>query len=471
MSDITRDEDKFEQQTSFIVTDKLTSVSNWLYNKGLEKAQIRDLSGAINFLTLSIKYSKMNINARNLLGLVYFEVGEIVSALEQWVISRHIQPEDNAAQKYINDIQANQTKLDNLNQAIVKYNGALAQIKQKSSDLAIIQLKKVITMNTNFVKAYCLLALVYIKEGDYEKARRQLNKVLEIDRTNPLANRYLNEISSNQPSTNTGNKRFLKEVNNISEKPNKKSSKSNLKSSAISQVIFIILGLISGAAAVFALVVPGITIYQKQQTKQWKTKYEQLQATTEANSGNQNNSKEDELNSQIHQLQEDLELAKGDSDKLEQLDKLFVAMEHYLNKDMQQAAEQILSITSESIENTSAEPLYQRIRQESFAEVIRVNYNTGKRDYDNRRYEEGLASLKIAEIYLEGATVVTVDSNGSTVETVDSNYANVIYFIARCNHALGENAVATQYYEIIINNFKNYRNYQRAVNYNNMINN
>ena len=30
----------------------------------------------------------MNIDARNLLGLVYFETGEVVEALTEWVISK-----------------------------------------------------------------------------------------------------------------------------------------------------------------------------------------------------------------------------------------------------------------------------------------------------------------------------------------------------------------------------------------------
>ena len=40
--------------------------------RGLEKAEIRDLSGAIDLLKRSLKFNKLNIQARNLLGLVYF---------------------------------------------------------------------------------------------------------------------------------------------------------------------------------------------------------------------------------------------------------------------------------------------------------------------------------------------------------------------------------------------------------------
>ncbi len=74
---------------------KALLLSNLYYNQGLEKAQIRDLSGAIDCLKRSLKLNKLNIQARNLLGLAYFETGEVVAALSEWVISKNIQPQGN----------------------------------------------------------------------------------------------------------------------------------------------------------------------------------------------------------------------------------------------------------------------------------------------------------------------------------------------------------------------------------------
>ena len=56
---------------------KVISLSNIYYNKGLEQARVRDLSGAIRSLKQSLEFNKLNTNARNLLGLIYFEEGEI----------------------------------------------------------------------------------------------------------------------------------------------------------------------------------------------------------------------------------------------------------------------------------------------------------------------------------------------------------------------------------------------------------
>ena len=57
---------------------KIMHVSNMYYNEGLEKASVRDLSGAVISLRQSLKFNKNHIEARNLLGLVYFELGEAV---------------------------------------------------------------------------------------------------------------------------------------------------------------------------------------------------------------------------------------------------------------------------------------------------------------------------------------------------------------------------------------------------------
>ena len=71
-----------------LIQKKVEYLSKLYYNQGLEKASIRDLSGAVNCLKQSLTFNKRNIQARNLLGLVYFETGEVVAALSEWVISR-----------------------------------------------------------------------------------------------------------------------------------------------------------------------------------------------------------------------------------------------------------------------------------------------------------------------------------------------------------------------------------------------
>ena len=191
------------------VQRKADQLSKMCYNEGLDKAQIRDLSGAIDMLERSLKYDKRNIDARNLLGLVYFEVGETVSALSEWIISKNLKPEDNIASEFIEKVQARPEQLNDVQRSIRKYNDALEACRNGNEDIAEIILKKVLGANPNLVKAYHLLALLYMKKGEYEKARRVLKEVSPIDRTNSTTLRFLQEIEEQTGTpTDTDGRRF-----------------------------------------------------------------------------------------------------------------------------------------------------------------------------------------------------------------------------------------------------------------------
>lgn len=174
--------------------NKALNTSKYYYNIGLDKARVRDMTGAEEALKIALKYDKVNIDARNLLGLIYYETGEVVLALSHWVISVNYFDGRNAAKRYIKEVKSSPHKLDAANNVARKYNQALAYAKQGSKDLAYIQLRKVISDNPHFVKGYLLLALLFIDDNKFDKARRALKRVIKIDRTNPLAVRYYNEM-------------------------------------------------------------------------------------------------------------------------------------------------------------------------------------------------------------------------------------------------------------------------------------
>lgn len=177
-----------------LIQKKVDYLSRQYYNQGLEKASVRDLSGAISCLKQSLIYNKHNIQSRNLLGLVYFETGEVVAALSEWVISKNLQSNRNLATEYINKLQANSNKLEAINETIRKYNDALNLCREGHEDMAAIRLKRILTQNPKLIKGYHLLALIQMKEGEYNKARRTLRKAARIDKTNTTTLRFLREI-------------------------------------------------------------------------------------------------------------------------------------------------------------------------------------------------------------------------------------------------------------------------------------
>ena len=249
-----------------LIQKKVEYLSKLYYNQGLEKASIRDLSGAVNCLKQSLTFNKRNIQARNLLGLVYFETGEVVAALSEWVISKNLQPTRNIANEYINRLQANSNKLDAINETIRKYNNALALCRDGHEDMAAIQLRKILTQNSKLIKGYHLLALIYMKNHDWGKASRILRKAARIDKTNTTTLRFLREVDERTGVTT----RLDQQKKGLFGKKAKESygdevarnaavqSAAYKENSRISLFVTLMVGVAAGAAAFWLLAVPAI---------------------------------------------------------------------------------------------------------------------------------------------------------------------------------------------------------------------
>ncbi len=257
---------------------RIIRISNLLYNQGLEKAQVRDLSGAITCLKRSLKFNKENTDARNLLGLCYFETGEVVSALVEWVISNNLNGKDNLAASYIRTLQGSKMRLDQYNTTIRKYNQSLTYLKQGNEDMALIQLRKVVSQNPKFVRACQLLALGYMHTGQWEKARGLLKKASRIDNTNTTTLRYLTHVEEETGKTSLFARRSRPKVERSSPSPEDEMKETPKEialryvsgndviiapttfrdSSTVATFINIMLGILLGAAIVWFLTVPAI---------------------------------------------------------------------------------------------------------------------------------------------------------------------------------------------------------------------
>ena len=247
--------------------------SNDFYNSGLEYARDRNLSKAIEHLKLSLKLYKGNINAHNLLGLVYFETGEYTLGFAHWIISKNIQPDNNLANMFLDQIQEDKAYVDSLNANIKKYNKAISYVEQKSYDLADIQLKKILNDNTaHMVKAYQLSALLRIRKKKYAAARKILERVQMIDAGNPTTIAYLtavnNQIQDEEKDLTTGELK-VKRQQEVSEEDSRsplsgddviipKPSYKDYNPTTLA-ILQILIGFLVGAALIFFVVVPAKT--------------------------------------------------------------------------------------------------------------------------------------------------------------------------------------------------------------------
>ncbi|MBE5884101.1 MAG: tetratricopeptide repeat protein [Lachnospiraceae bacterium] len=389
---------------------KIMNVSNLFYNEGLERAGVRDLTGAITSLRQSLKFNKNNIEARNLLGLVYFEMGEVVAALSEWVISKNLRPEKNIADDYIDMLQSNASRLDAINQTIKKYNQALVYCLQDSKDLAVIQLKKVLSLNPKFVRAHQLLALLYMDAEEWERAQRELKKCLDIDRNSTLTLRYLKEVEIMlAPDENVkpvGRKkrddavRYQSDNEVIIQPLNVREQKVG----GVSTLVNIGIGLVIGLAAMYFLVVPAAVSNVNNEAQKTITEIgNQLDAKT---------SRIQEIEQQLSDLQaenddlnQELQGIVGTDGTLQTIDNLLTAATAYLEtQDIQQTAANLESIAqSINVEDTSDafQSLYHTLLGTIGPELSEQYYTEGYSAVRSEDYTVAIENLAKAFYYDE----------------------------------------------------------------------
>lgn len=437
------------------------------YNMGLERAKNRDLSGAVDCLRRSVKYNKHNTNARNLLGLVYFEMGEVVEALSQWVISLNLQPEKNLADVYLDEVQRNPGRLDTISQTIRKYNQtveyAKAQIDGRSEneaiDLAIIQIKKVLNLYPNFVKGHQLLALLYMKTGNYEKAVKPVRKSLAIDKNNALSLQYLEEIRTELASQGKElfsekpgkGKRAVKEADlpflsvpdgteerrrtDVSIVPQMNYKESN--GSGGLAVLNIILGIAIGAALFWFLILPN-KLQQRDDT--FNVRLNEQNTLLDSKSAIISN-----LQDTISGMEDECESLKLKIASLELeneviplYDNLLTGIEQYLAGKTIAAYETFKSIDTALITDESYLAVYDGITALNNINVAVMYYDDGYNNYYNKKkYDEAAAILQVSY-------------------DLDPTQKNTMYYLARSYHlssAEGSNEKAALYYQKVIELF------------------
>ena len=427
---------------------KIIYISNRFYNEGLERANVRDLTGAITSLRQSLKFNKNNVEARNLLGLVYFETGEVVAALSEWVISKNLRPKKNIADDYIDMIQTNQNRLDTINQTIKKYNQALTYCNQDSLDLAVIQLKKVLSLNPKFIRAHQLLALLYINSEEWERARRELTKCREIDTNNTATQRYLKEVeemlvpeegvkqsSRKKQKTDdivkyqSGNETIIQPVNIREGK-------------GVTSLLNLGLGVIIGIAIAIFLILPArIQASRADIDEDLRKVSEQSDAKTATI---------DELQQQVNELtkkngdlQQDLEAYLGTDGKLRSVESLLKAADAYLTnpEEVTVVADYLEEIVQDDTEggdgnSESFEDLYNTLLALVGPSVAQAYYDDGYEAYRQENYADAILNLEKAFKY-------------------DAANGDALYNLANSYYRTGEEEKAKDAYLQVIELFPN----------------
>lgn len=373
-------------------TKKLIYQSNYWYNDGLAKAKIHDLSGATISLRKSLQYNRENVAARNLLGLVCYAKGEIAEALVEWIISKNFKNHENIADYYIKKVQESAGELDTINNAIKKYNQCLNYCLQDGEDLALIQLKKVVSAHPTFLKALQLLALLYLQTEQYAKAKQILKRAHRIDTTNETTLRYLHELSriskkiakakeeNDQTVTyNLGNETIIQPAAEVKD------------NGAMATIINILIGIVVGAAVVWFLIVPSTNQMKTNKLNKEIVKY------SDQISGK---------NAEISALKKEIEGYKDTNKKTEEAqataeatktsyEALLSVYEHSKSSgySKESLAKELKAVKKDALGDTAV-AVYDKIYDEYVSPLCAKKYRLALRNYEVKNYATSVTALE-----------------------------------------------------------------------------
>lgn len=411
-------------------------IANCYYNLGLEKAKRRDLTGAAEALKRALRFNKFHTDARNLLGLIYDEVGEAGAAMAQWVLSLNLQEQDNRAEEYLREVHESRSYLEVADQAAKKFNQSLIYAQNDNEDLAVLLLMRMLSDFPYYVKAQLLLALLYMQHEDFTKAGRCLYQVLKTDKFNPQAQRYMAIVKENTGRAEI-EKRKIK--NAFSHRQMQDDDiiipPSYRENTGWQSILNILVGLAMGAAVIFFLVMPtSREALNVRHNKELQLYMEQL---------NQSNITMDDLNRRMAEAdqakqtaQQDLEnLLSDNGGVLKQYQTLVQILDAYRQTDMRTAAFLYTQIDVSIFNDGTLQDTLAWLAQEMTANGWQVLQQMG---------DEAFAR--------QDGTAQAIDYYQRSLQLKAAN-PQVIYQIGLAYKSLGDTDTANQYLGDVIMNY------------------
>lgn len=414
---------------------KALRLSDLYYNEGLKRAKIRDLSGATSHLKTSLKLNKANTNARNLLGLIYSEMGDTVSALSEWVISKHFKEKDNGADYYLSYYQMNPTRLDAANKVIKKYNSAIKSIYNDGEDLAIIQLKKVIALNPKHLKALQLISLLYLKNKKYFEAKKYIEEAKKIDICNPTTLLYLSELEKNhgvadRPKEVREERVLFADSDSFAPASSYKEDKPS-----ILPWINLVIGIALGAAFFVVAMLPGIKAKSVEGKMAEIVSLNENLATANADLSRLEG-KNAELVKEIEFLRQKTKEKPAEETKEtdDSFRDLISSLNYFFAGDEKLSAEYLIKVDKQKLMEEGSGQLYDSLSQKVFEKQSKENYAEARRWYNKGRFDKALP--KFEEAF-----------------KMNPQFVDAAYFVGRSYHRLNEKEKAKEWYQKVVEEF------------------
>lgn len=416
------------------------------YTKGYVCTTKGNLTEAKKYLERAVELNKRQIEARNLLGIIEFEYGNVAEALKHWQISALVQGSKNKALEYIQQLRNEPKEFQKYKEANELYNSALKYISQNSEDIAVIALKKATRLNPKFIEARNLLALCFIRQRQYPKAMEQISYVLKVDQYNNKALSYLKIIKLDEMKLDLSKEpSHYVPIRTNCDKPQKVLNRGHLLFTAI---LYFSIGMVCMLGVQIGLILPNKTAGLESQIYVLEGEKKSLEEDLKV--------LKQESNDKILALQGAIEKQKKYTDelqrntnKLRQEQKLATAKEYANAKDWIKAADELYNIALEELEQRSQDE-YTALKENIYPKATNELYNKGYSFYRIGNNIEALSMFEKAVLYGRGIGDIATGKS--------------LYYMGEIEEKNDNMSKAKQYYEEVIENYKGHSSYYWAQN-------
>jgi len=343
--------------------------------------------------------------------------------------------------------------------AVQLYNKALEDIKYGNEDIAIIQLKKAISLYPSFFEAMNLLGICYYAAGKEDAARNAFKQIIDTDDSSLKAMQYLNKMDGldNQIESNYASKKRK------SNKSNRESKNDGLFSEWLARGLKAesnnIYGLKYIAGILIGVLIMGLIWYMVPTNKSLFTIRREENIIKDPELENQIN----QLNSRIEKLEQDLENRKEENLKLmdnfrvykDWVARIKQAEGSYNEGKYIEAAELMMNQQGTSIPD-DLKNMYDSLWDQIRLKAANEYYNNGNKTYNQNSARDINIYRTALEQYETAIALIDADS---------VSYKAALYYqagkaAARCN----EQEKAVELFEYIIDEFpnSNYRSYSAS---------
>ena len=295
------------------------------------------------------------------------------------------------------------------------------------------------------IKAYQLLALLYLQDNKLELAKKTLRNAGKIDTNNTTTLRYLREVNARLKEKSPSKK--PKDDDLISYQSGNETiimPKRFKESSIGATLVYIVIGLIVGTAITAFLIVPSVRNKAKEEAQR------KLVEASDTISTNGQTIKD--LEGQVEDLKNQLEEQTTNNEKVkvqistyENL--LQACVSYYGSKDVTTAGETLDKVKTKYLSD-KAKTIYDDIHGEVQDKYLNQLYKEGYSLYSRGKYKDAIDTLKQI-----------------TDEQEDFQDGSAAYYLAQSYRKNGDLKSAKPYYQYVIENYPDTERARTSQNY------